>query len=389
VQPVLALALAIQARGHEALLAGPPEKAGWASEYGCPFRSLGEDLTAFTDRMLKAHTLSSAFRFISFVYREVGAQFDRLPEIIKGADLVVGASLVFALSSVAERLGIPYRYLAFCPQVLPSGWHPFPAFKTQNFPTWINRLTWQGMRILDRVGLSRLINNKRKKAGLKALSDPWLHFLGPEVIVASDREISELPPDLSIPAIQTGYMHLRQPRPSHPALERFLEKGPAPIFAGFGSMPPLDQRRNVPMMVEAARNCGQRLIINNFWEEPSSASMEKGVFFIKGYPHLDLFPRTRLVIHHGGAGTTAASAYSAIPQIIIPHILDQYYWGEKVFGRGLGPRPVRRSRLSVKKLFRAMGESLGDRSIREKAEKISREIRKRDSLDLTVKALSL
>ncbi|MEW6187279.1 MAG: glycosyltransferase [Thermodesulfobacteriota bacterium] len=389
VQPVLALALAIQDRGHEVLLVGPPERATWAQEYGCPYRPLGGNLTAFIDGIPQAHTLTAALRFVAFVYREVREQFERLHEILEGADLVIGASLVFALSSVAEQMGVPYRYLAFCPQILPSAYHPFPAFKTQRFPSGLNRLTWKGMHTLDRIGLSRLVNNWRKQAGLMALQDPWSHFVGDKVIVASDPELAGLPPDLETRADQTGYLHLRQSRPSNPVLEKFFESGLPPVFAGFGSMPKKDQARNVSLMVKAARLNGQRIIINKFWDEPSEYSGEKDVFFLKGYPHLELFPKVSMVIHHGGAGTTASSAISGVPQIIVPHILDQYYWGERIYRARLGPKPIRRSRLSARNLGQAIQECLSDNRMRLKAGEISCRIRDRDSLGLTVDALSL
>ena len=88
------------------------------------------------------------------------------------------------------------------------------------------------------------------------------------------------------------------------------------------------------MIVQAARSTGRRVIICKFWEEPSEFSNSTDVFFIRRYPHLKLFPNMAAVIHHGGAGTTAISG---IPQIIVPHILDQYYWGYQVYQSYLGP----------------------------------------------------
>lgn len=389
IQPVLALALAIQQEGSDVLLVGPPENAEWANEYGCPYRPLGNNLTAFVERMPQAHTLRSALRFVSFLFKEVADQFELLPEIIKGADLVIGASLVYALSSVAEHMGIPYRYLAFCPQVLPSGHHPFPAIKVQGLPFWLNRLTWKMSRISDRIFLSRVVRNNRERLKLKPLKDPWLHVLGEEVVVASDKEIVGLPDDLEIKAVQTGYLHLQQFRPSNQSLERFLESGPPPVYAGFGSMPWSDQAANVSMIVNAARLTDHRLIIGKFWEGSSEFSNEKGVFFLKGYPHLELFPRVSLVIHHGGAGTTATSAVSGVPQIIVPHILDQYYWGNQVYRSQLGPKPIRRSRITSRKLAAAIQECSANKRMQQKARDISCQIRQRDSLILTVKALSL
>jgi UDP:flavonoid glycosyltransferase YjiC (YdhE family) len=158
VQPMLALSLALQSKGHNVLLAAAPEKAGWAEKLGCPFHPLGSNVTAFMADMQNAHSFASAVRFVSFLRNEINAQFDILPQIIAGAELVIGSSLVFALASAAEFMGIEYRYIAFAPQLLPSGYHPFPAFKHHGFPKWYNRMTWCTAKLLDQFNFTRLIN---------------------------------------------------------------------------------------------------------------------------------------------------------------------------------------------------------------------------------------
>jgi len=234
-----------------------------------------------------------------------------------------------------------------------------------------------------------MLNKKRINLVLKPVKDPWLHVLGQRVIVASDKEIVELPDDLASKATQTGYLHLLQHKTSQPSLEEFIESGPPPVYAGFGSMPRSDQAGNVSMIVEAARSTGQRVIIAKFWDGPSDFSNDRDIFLLRGYPHLELFPKVSMVIHHGGAGTTATSAISGVPQIIVPHVLDQYYWGHHVFRSHLGPKPIRRSGLTSRKLATAMLECLTNDRMRKKARDISSQIRQRDSLGLTLRALSL
>lgn len=388
VQPMLALSLALRSAGHDVLLAAPPEKAEWAEQLGCPFHPLGGDVTAFIDGMTDAHSPRSALRFISYVRKEMISQFDIFPKIIVGADLVVGSSLVFALSTVAESMGIGYRYIAFTPQLLPSGDHPFPAFKRHGLPKWYNRMTWRVAKMLDQFNLTWLINKKRKQLGLKPVQDAWLHILGQDVIVASDKVIAKVPQDVEPAFAQTGYMHLDQPDLHLPELEAFLSAGPPPVYAGFGSMPKYDQASNVPMMVHAVRSVGRRVVIAKFWDEPSEFSNSDNVFFIKGYPHLKLFPHMAAVIHHGGAGTTASSAISGVPQIIVPHILDQYYWGHQVYQSHLGPKPIWRSKLTSQKLAAAIQECLSNDPIRQKAKAASEMINRQDSLQMTVCELS-
>lgn len=160
-------------------------------------------------------------------------------------------------------MGIEYRFIAFTPQLLPSGYHPFLAFKHHGLPKWYNRMTWRIARMLDQFNLTWLMNNKRKQLGLKPVQDAWLHILGQHVIVASDKAIAEVPQDVEPLFTQTGYLHLDQPDQHLPELEAFLSAGPAPVYAGFGSMPKQDQASIVPMIVQAARSAGQRVVIAN------------------------------------------------------------------------------------------------------------------------------
>jgi UDP:flavonoid glycosyltransferase YjiC (YdhE family) len=387
VQPMLALSLALQSAGHLVLLAAPPEKGEWARQMGCPFQPLGNDITAFIDTMKDVHSTPSAIHAIRYLRKEFLSQFHTLPKIIAGADLVVGASLVGALSSVAESMGIAYRYVAFTPSILPSRHYPFPFCKRQGLSESYNRFTWQMAKIFDRFNLTSLINKGRWQLGLKPVKDAWFNILGQRVIVASDRAISSVPGDVESDVSQTGYLHLDQGNQHLEALERFLEAGSPPVYAGFGSMPKKDQANNIPIIVEAARSVGRRAVIAKFWEEPSEFRHSNDVFFISKYPHLKLFPRMAAVIHHGGAGTVATSAISGIPQIVIPHLLDQYYWGSQIYRSNLGPKPIWRSRLTSQKLSGAIHEALSNDRMKQKATAVSRMIDRQNSLDMAVREL--
>lgn len=378
VQPMIALCLALQTAGHETVLVGPPERAAWATTLGCRYMGLGRNITVAIDSQSATHSLRAATAFTRLVLQSVEEQFRCLPAIIRGADLVVGASLAFSLSSLTEAMGIPYRYIAFTPQLIPSGLHPCPMFKLQRLPHWCNRLGWRLMLAANQVSFARSINRQRRGLGLPAVNQEWLHVLGPRLIVATDAALSPLPADSSIDARQTGYMHLRQPPCRQPELEHFLEIGPPPLYAGFGSMPRPDQIALMSLLKAAARQTGRRLVLARFWEERSSIGETQDLFYISRYPHEQLFPRMAAIIHHGGAGTTATAAISGKPQIIVPFILDQYYWGEQVFRSGLGPQPIARTRLTRSKLAKAIHAAISSPIMARKAEAVRKQILQQD-----------
>jgi UDP:flavonoid glycosyltransferase YjiC (YdhE family) len=179
VQPMLALSLALKEAGHDVLLAAPPEKAGWAKHMGCPFSPLGSHVTAFLDSMGDAYSFRAAINFLRFLRMEVISQFDMFPRIIAGADLVGGSSLVFHLSAVAEYMEITYRYIAFTPQLLPSGYHPSPVFKHQGLPKCYNRMTWRASEFLDTFNLTSLVNERRMALGLEPVQGAWRSMIKP------------------------------------------------------------------------------------------------------------------------------------------------------------------------------------------------------------------
>jgi sterol 3beta-glucosyltransferase len=74
------------------------------------------------------------------------------------------------------------------------------------------------------------------------------------------------------------------------------------------------------------------------------------------------------VVHHGGAGTTTSAARAGVPQIVVPHLFDQLYWGGRVSALGLGPPQIPRTRLSAERLAAALREVLENEVIQERAQ---------------------
>ena len=183
----------------------------------------------------------------------------------------------------------------------------------------------------------------------------------------------------------TGKMGMRPP--DYPELENFLLSDSPPIYAGVGSRPSEDQARHIPLFIKTARLLDKRIIISKVRPKSNNLSYSKDVFFIKNYPHEYLFPRTAAIIHHGGAGTTATATRSGRPQIIVPHILDQYYHGHRVFMSGLGANPVWRSIISLKTLIQALTFYFFNPDIQIKTKAVARSIQAEQSLANTIEII--
>jgi sterol 3beta-glucosyltransferase len=87
-----------------------------------------------------------------------------------------------------------------------------------------------------------------------------------------------------------------------------------------------------------------------------------------------------MIIHHGGSGTTSYALRSGVPSCVIPFVFDQFFWGQRAFELGVGPKPIPRSKLTVERLTRAIKSGIDDSEFREKAAAIGNKISKENGI---------
>lgn len=229
---MLALGLALERRGHEVALAGPPEFASDAARWNVVYHPMGGSITEFLARNSSVMG-RNIVRLARVVKREidvqVAAQFALLSGLARDSDHVVGASLAFAARSCAEAAGRPYHFIAFAPETFPSRHHPALGIRRQHLPRWVNRLSWWGARKLDNWLLRGVLNRGRAELGLPAIADAIDHFLPPErSLLATDAELAPTPPDVPLPEAPTGAMLLDEEGSLPAEVEAFLAEGSAP-----------------------------------------------------------------------------------------------------------------------------------------------------------------
>lgn len=172
------------------------------------------------------------------------------------------------------------------------------------------------------------------------------------------------------------------------ALRRFLETGSAPVFIGFGSMPVRNPARTTAIILEALKHSGRRGILHPGWAGLGQGELPDYVFKIDYAPYRWLFPQMAAVVHHGGSGTTALGLQAGVPTLIVPFLFDQFYWGRRIFGLGVGPQPLPRRQLSVTGLTKALLLATDDASLRQRAAALGEKIRAEDGIKATLKIIS-
>jgi UDP:flavonoid glycosyltransferase YjiC (YdhE family) len=381
VHPLLALGERLRAAGHAVRVCSSPDFAEDAAERGLDFHPVGASVRAYLSAQaeaIHAGPLALARASLHFMRASLAAQFEGLLEAAAGADLVVGAGIQLAAPSVAEAHWLPYRYVAYCPAILPSREHPPFTVEAPSWPPLANRLAWLLTKGVMRLAPGLAVDRERRRLGLPPIRDVGRYLMSGRPLLAVDRELAAAPADAPFPVDQIPCLHPFEPdAPLPPKLEAFLESGPPPLYLGFGSMPDPRPGETTRRLLDALARRGTRAVIARGWAGLGDGPLPEGVFAADPVPHAALFPRTAGVVHHGGAGTTATAARAGVPQLVMPHVLDQFYWARRVSQLGLGPPPVRRRDFTPERLAEAMAELAENEVLAERARELGERLRLR------------
>ncbi|NDJ36539.1 MAG: glycosyltransferase family 1 protein, partial [Chloroflexi bacterium] len=163
-------------------------------------------------------------------------------------------------------------------------------------------------------------------------------------------------------------------------LVAFIEGGDPPVYIGFGSLSGENPEETTRMVLDAIERAGVRAILAKGWGGLLAGDAGERTFLIDAAPHAWLFPRMAGVVHHGGAGTTAAGLRAGKPTFIISYFGDQPFWGKRVTELGVGPQTVKRKHLTTDSLTAALTQMVSDQAMCERAEALGEQIRAEDGI---------
>jgi len=386
VQPIVALGVALRARGHVVQLVVPANFGTWVRSFGLDAQSDGIDVEALLRS--SGTGLQSLNWQMRYLTNNTPLFFEPVARASEGCELIIGAGLQFAAASVAQWRDVPYTHVVFCPCATPNSVTPPPNVHRQTLPRWINRLLWRAGGPIADLALRGPINRGRATLGLESLDNPISQILKGRTMLAADRDLGPLPDDAPKSAVNTDALVLDEPGTLDARIEAFLQRGPAPIYIGFGSMVAPRAPELVAQAVAAVRAVGRRALIAGGWAALGAHIQEADdVLTIDNVPHSMIFPKVAAAVHHGGAGTTTAAARAGVPQILLPHILDQYYWAHRVELLGLGPPALPIERVTVEVLSDRINRAINDPLIRERVNKLAPAVAARNGVTAAVERL--
>jgi len=393
VRPYLALAKALKQQGHDVVLGANADFESLVVSHGVEFHNLGTNIQDWLQES-RFDTAISQMKLHHFpqLLRDGQALVERAARnswvMAQGADaIVVNINTSFGID-IAEALNIPVVMTAMQP-LNPTREFPVCAYEVPDLGPTFNKLSYIAMNIQqgyydlprDRVRKELMGLGPRKRGGI------FKDSLGNNLptLYNFSSIVSPRPRDWPQTAVVTGFWFLDDTSdwaPS-PELQRFLDAGAPPVYIGFGSMP-FGAERNTQLLKSALEKWGGRAIVSRGWGGINADELPETVFAVSEAPHDKLFPLVGAVVHHGGAGTTAAGLLAGKPSFTLPQAYDQRYWGRRIRALGCGPAPVHLRTLTPDVLADALHELTTNQTMARNAQAIGKALSEEDGLETAV-----
>ncbi len=357
VQPGLALAVELAGRGHSVLFGVPPNLVDFAAAA----TNSADDLTVVpfgpdTKQLLESDLVRTRIksrnprrRLIALAelanhgWEEMTQQ---LANMAVGADAVVTGTLGQEMAfNSAEACRIPFVALHYCPIRSNGSMSVWPG---KALPPWVNRGTWWLLETVRWRSMRVRENRQRRDLGLPDATSP----LSSRIANYGGTEIQAYD-GLLFPGLQNEWLERRpfvgflEPHTAPTAssidvapgsaLRDWMDDGPAPVYFGFGSMPVRDPQALLDTIERACSVGGHRALVSSGWTAlPKRITPGSTVAVTGPVDHSALFPLCRAAVHHGGAGTTAASLRAGLPTMVCWFSADQPFWGAALERIGAG-----------------------------------------------------
>ncbi|OBG36922.1 glycosyltransferase [Mycobacterium sp. E3198] len=336
VEPCVAIGRELVRRGHDIRIAVTPDQVGFAEAAGLAAVAFGPDFKYYNDtqrNLLPATNFRILLNIPRLIRlsREAEALLEQtwrqtsatLTPLVEGADLLVTYQLLEESAlNIAEYYGIPLATVHVTPR-RPN--HQIRSATALN--EW--RHYWGMFKKLD--------NAQRRELGLPKATTPSSRRIaerGSLEIQAYD--------EACFPGLATEWAKWDRQRPfigaltlalateADDAVTSWISAGAPPIFFGFGGTPVESPAETIAMIAAACEQLGERALVCAATSDFGNVPQFEHVKVVEAMNYATIFPACRAAVHHGGAGTTAASLRAGLPTLILWTWLDQAAWGTQV-----------------------------------------------------------
>ncbi len=395
VQPGLCLGHELTRRGHHVTMVIPPNYVGFAESMGLAARPVGVDSEAYweTDRSRELLTTRNPIRKVRLAQQQVSegfARFDadladavtRLAQEMEVDGLVSGPLGQDRIHALAEHVGAPMATMRFCAMSENGAIGAIPTART--LPAAVNRASWRTSDAITWAFTRRQENRFRTRLGLPGADCrlPYrldragvvqLQAYDPVFFPGLADEWGANKPLVGFLDLPDGFRAaLGEDVTAHSALWAWLNAGTPPVYVSFGSVPLSDPVAVYEAIATAANALGVRVLVGMRGRPEGIDSSDDALFVADRVDHAAVLPRCRAAVHHGGAGTTAATVRAGLPTMVCWAGADQAHWGAQVTRLGIGTS-IRLSRLDSETLNEGL-RILIQQAVGERAKAISEQM---------------
>jgi sterol 3beta-glucosyltransferase len=385
IQPFIALGKGLKTAGYEVGICTSEGFKSFVEEHGLNYIYMNNELLRLTQAVLGEDArLRNTMRIVSQMMPAIRRSMDDEwnAALAFQPDLIIYHPKCFGSFHVGEKLDIPVMMSLPLPFYTPTTAFPVPFLSNVQLGDRFNRFTYR-LILLPNVMYGGMVNDfRRKTLGIRPRGrfTNWLvrtDGTPVPILYPYSQHILPTPDDFPSHVHVTGYWFLDSPDDwqPEPELVDFLNAGAPPVYIGFGSMGGRKGEARIKIVIEALEKSQQRGVLISGWGGLKASDVPKNVYLTESVPHDWLFPQVSAVVHHGGAGTTAAGLRAGKPTVICPFMADQPFWGRLVYKRGVGPEPIPQSRLTAERLAAAISTAVQDKEMNERASEIGRAIR--------------
>jgi len=358
-RPLAALCRALMDAGHETRLLADASTLGSAKALGVPSAVLAGDIRgslrpdeSISGVVAKGDRISSTVSALARIANANAESWLRqIVTVAQGCDAIIAGGLAaFAGLSAAEYLGVKTIGSGMIP-ITPTAAFPSPFLPPGIVPRWLNHASHQFVNGMLWRAFRKTTNAARSKVcGLPARTRVWTQH---PMLYGVSPSLLPMPSDWSANICLCGqWMQPQQDWVPPSALSDFLASGETPIYIGFGSMAGLDKPKLLKEMIQAI--AGRRALFYAGWSGVDATMLPTNFLVIDETPHDWLFPRTSLVVHHGGSGTTHSAARAGIPSVVVPFAADQFFWADRLRQAGVAANALRWKHLDADQLSSRM-----------------------------------
>lgn len=377
-RPLAELCRALMDAGDEAVLLADGGTLGSARNLGVPHKALVGDIRGAlqSGSVVAGKNLNATADALARIANQNASDWmGQVVDTARGADALIVAGLAAYIGfSAAEKLRIPVIAAGMIP-LTPTSAFSSPFLKPGRRPGWLNRFSyWLVATALWRA-FRESTNAARADYGLPPGNKIWE---GHPTMYGISPTLLPRPADWPDDAWMCGQWvrPVREWNPPQP-LQDFLSAGEPPIYVGFGSMAGFD--RNALYSVVNGAVAGRRALFYPGWAGTEMLHLPPNFHVIGDTPHDWLFPRTSMVIHHGGSGTSHSAARAGVPSVVLPFAADQFFWAERLRKLGIGAQVRAKKLLTVAAMSDAIAAA-GTSEMRERAAGVGAKMREEDGL---------